>query len=121
MENNELMHYGVLGMKWGTRRAQKRLGKIDKKSKKQNWSNDATSTAKLRTKKMNQMSNAELRQFNERVRLENEYKNLTRSNKSAGEKFISEVLRETAKDTVKSYTTKYAKKGVEWVIENSKK
>lgn len=29
MENNELMHYGVPGMKWGVKRASKKLAKAD--------------------------------------------------------------------------------------------
>lgn len=78
METNkdELYHYGVLGMKWGTRRAQKRLSQIDQKSKKKNWSADATEAAKIKTKKLSQMSNAELNKLNNRKNLERNYKQL---------------------------------------------
>lgn len=114
----ELYHYGVPGMKWGVRRSRRQLSKIDKKARKQNWSDDAIDAAKVRIKKVSQMSNAELRKLNERTRLENEYANLNKRQKSAGEKFASEIMRETAKETAKSYTTKYAKKGVEWLIKN---
>ena len=38
MENNELMHYGVLGMKWGVRRARKASNKASKLFKKKNKS-----------------------------------------------------------------------------------
>ena len=34
MINDELYHYGVPGMKWGVRRSNNALGRIDKKSKK---------------------------------------------------------------------------------------
>ena len=111
MNNNELRHYGVLGMKWGVRRSQKKLAKIDKKAKKEGWSEDAETAARIKTKKLNQMSNAELKKFNERQRLENEYKQLTKSQKSAGQKFASEIGRELAKD----YTKQGIKKGISWV------
>lgn len=116
MNNNELRHYGVLGMKWGVKRSQKQLARIDKKAKKQGWSEDAESVAKIKTKKLNQMSNAELKKFNERKRLENEYKQLTKSQKSAGQKFASEIGRELAKD----YTKQGIKKGISWVTDNVK-
>lgn len=76
---DELYHYGVLGMKWGTRRAQKRLDRIDQKAKKKNWSSDATELAKLETKKVSQMSNAELNKLNTRMNLERNYSQLNPS------------------------------------------
>ena len=109
--DNELYHYGVLGMKWGVRRSQKQLARINKKAKRQNWSEDAVNAAKVRTKSVKQMSNAELRKLNERTRLENEYSNLRKGKPSAGRKFVSEVGRELAKD----YTKQGIKKGVKWV------
>lgn len=34
MDNNELTHYGVLGMKWGVRRTEAQLGRLNKKNEK---------------------------------------------------------------------------------------
>lgn len=71
MENNhELYHYGVLGMKWGVRRAQRKINRIDRKADKKNWSNDQREVAKIKTKKVKQMSNAELQKLNQRNQLE---------------------------------------------------
>ena len=113
MDNNYLQHYGVLGMKWGQRRAQRKLDRIEKKAKKQGWDADATTAARLKTKKVSQMSNAELKKLNERTRLENEYKSLNKRDTSAGKKFVSDIMKETSKEIAKDYTKKYAKKGIE--------
>ena len=72
--SNELYHYGVPGMKWGKRKS--KIEKISSRSKKRGWSDDATETAKIKTKKLNQMSNNELRKINDRKQLERNYKQL---------------------------------------------
>lgn len=120
MENNELTHYGILGMKWGVRRSQAKLARIGKRAKKGGWSEDAESAAKIKTKKVKQMSNAELKKLNERTRLENEYKNLNKRQKMAGEKFVSEVIRESSKELAKEYTKNSMKKGIKFVSELTK-
>lgn len=113
MDNMELKHYGVLGMKWGVRRSQKQLARISKKAKRKGWSEDAETAAKIKTKSLKQMSNADLKKINERTRLESEYKNLRKQQRSAGRKFASEVGKELAKD----YTKNGIKKGVKFASE----
>ena len=73
---NELYHYGVPGMKWGARKADAKVSRISKRSAKRGWSDDATEVAKIRTKKINQMSNAELTKVNNRKNLERNYSQL---------------------------------------------
>lgn len=68
--NRELYHYGVLGMKWGVRRAQRKNNRIDRKADRKNWSADQREVAKIKTKKVKQMSNAELQKLNQRNQLE---------------------------------------------------
>ena len=63
---NELYHYGVLGMRWGVRRRSARQP-----------SADSSNVKNIRKKKVSEMSNKELQDANNRIRLEREYKNLT--------------------------------------------
>lgn len=76
MNEYELYHHGVKGMKWGVRRSEKQLSRIRKKSSKRSWSEDAKTAAEIKTKNPKQMSNAEMRKLNERTRLEREYNQL---------------------------------------------
>ena len=68
--NGELMHYGVPGMRWGVHRAQKRTTGVEKKGAKKGWSDDTIEVAKIKTKRVKQMSNADLKKLNERNQLE---------------------------------------------------
>lgn len=83
---NELYHHGVKGMKWGVRRNRsKSSGSPSKKrDRTEGWSEDAKTAASLRKKKVNQMSNAELRKLNERKQLENQYRQLNPSTVKKG-------------------------------------
>ena len=74
----ELYHYGVKGMKWGVRRAEKRAARAERRAAKKGLSDDARDAAKIRMKKTGQMSNAEMRKLNERDRLEIERRDLAR-------------------------------------------
>lgn len=67
--SDELFHYGVLGMKWGVR--------------KRTRSADSARVKQIRKKKIKEMSNQELKEVNNRLNLENQYKNLKRNPISA--------------------------------------
>ncbi len=64
MNNNELYHYGVPGMRWGVRKSQKRM------------SSDASEASRLKKKKASEMSNDEIQKLNRRIELEKQHKKL---------------------------------------------
>lgn len=74
---DELMHYGVLGMKWGVRRdrSSSRSGGA-KKRRGSKMSEDARDAAKLKKKRVSEMSNAELQRLNTRQQLERNHAQL---------------------------------------------
>lgn len=86
INEEELMHYGVLGMRWGVRRASKRSGG-SKKGKKKKASRQPQQQPKRR------MSNKELQSRVKRMKLEQQYRDLTNDltpkTKSKMEKLIS--------------------------------
>lgn len=86
---NELYHYGVLGMKWGVRRNRKQLSKSVGNNRKRNMSDDAREVSKIKKKSVSEMSNAELRKYNDRIRLEQEYSRLNPSKIKKGLAFVT--------------------------------
>lgn len=94
--DNELYHYGVLGMKWGVRRSRSKRSYISKKKRKKaastkNMSADAKEVARLKKKSVSQMSNAELRKYNERMQLEQQYAKLNPSDIKRGIAIVGTV------------------------------
>ena len=114
MTNEELMHYGVLGMKWGVRRSRPSSGasKTGLKKGKTNDSDDPKKTAKAESKPkkrtVKDLSDDELRQRIARLDLEKRYKDLAKSQvqpDSEGKKFVKEVLTNSGKNIATQLTT----------------
>lgn len=100
--NDELMHYGVLGMKWGVRRDRRGASKTGKRraAKKLTPDQKERQVRKAALKKRRTMSDADLKKRIERMKLEKEFKNLTREDVSPGKKYVGEIMASAGKKTL---------------------
>lgn len=132
MDNNELMHYGVLGMKWGVRKARPTSGKkfasFKKKKVKQLSNKPQASKKKVKQtskkaktsqkKPLNKMTDEELRSAINRLELEKRYRDLSPKQVSKGKKFVNDFMNkaivpavtEASKNLARDYLTKIGKK-----------
>ena len=94
--DDELMHYGVLGMRWGVHRSKNSSSVSPRRRRKQaNISEDAKIAKALKEKKLDEMSNTELRKLNERQNLERNYKQANKSRIAKGMAFITSAAATT--------------------------
>ena len=97
----ELLHYGVLGMKWGVR-----------KDRRVSVSAEGAHARELRKKKASELTNAELKVAAERLRLEKEYNRLTAgpSYKNALTKALTSPMAELGMKSGSTYWAKLLEK-----------
>lgn len=104
-----LQHYGVLGMKWGVR---KKRGSSESSRKKRRREDD-----------LSELTFEELQQKVNRLNLEKRYRDLSKEQKTAGQKFVDsakEVFAQSSKETAKKYVTKGMEAGAEALIRKTR-
>lgn len=114
--NNELYHYGVLGMKWGVRRTPTQLGRTSERTRKRSAEDYHEDYKRAHSKKSAKyMSDAELRSRINRLNMENSYAKLTekRSLISKGKTIAIKAISAAAS----AYVSKYANTGAKIVNE----
>ena len=119
MDNN-LIHYGILGMKWGVRRTPEQLARARGSKKKDNDASDSGAktsekkgsgnTSAPSQKKVSEMSESELRDKIARLELEKRYRDLAKSSvpttpSKKGTEFVKRVLEKSGENIATQLTT----------------
>lgn len=118
---NELYHHGILGQKWGIRRFQNKDGSLTSAGKKRYKAESESSTEtdeerrqriiksgnqKEVLKAANELSNAELKEAIERIKLNEELKNVSFNKFQNGQKKVDSVMH-TVTSTTQAATSIY--------------
>lgn len=96
---NELYHHGIPGMKWGVRRTPEQLGHRQAKTEetknrliRSSGSRNSETLRKARGEDINKLSNQQLRDYNDRLNLEQNYARLTEGHIKQGKDWITKTV-----------------------------
>ena len=92
LQANELMHFGIKGMKWGIRRYQNKDGTYTNAGKKRRGSEDYENAREYEKRGIKNLSNKELQQLVNRQNLEKQYKDLNPSLLKRGQKTAAAIV-----------------------------
>lgn len=120
---NELYHHGIEGQKWGIRRYQNPNGTLteagrrryngerptrqDKKEQKAAIK-EINADRKAIAKTSAYLSDKEVKQYIERLKLEQELRDLTKENTKSGKSYIKDLLKDAGSDAAKKILTNIA-------------
>lgn len=111
MDQNELSHYGVPGMRWGVRRSG--ASSTSSRIKKGPPSEDYKRMQEMKKRGTKSLSTSELRELTGRMQLEKQYKDLSKASVSKGRTFVEDTFKSTGKEIAKETIKNAAKKGIE--------
>ena len=119
-DSDILEHYGIKGMRWGVRRSDAQLERARGKSAES--SDDAKKVSSVARKLSESggdtsvLTNQDLKVYNERLNLEQNFKNLqarqNQKSKSKGREFAENIVLDVAKETIKGLAKSYIQKMV---------
>jgi len=103
MNENVLVHYGILGMRWGVRRTEAQLARARGKNKSSSEEESEDYKKAHSSKSIKSMSDAELRNRLNRLQMEQQYSKLNPTSMSKGKEIANKILK--AGTTVATVTT----------------
>ena len=101
---DELMHYGVLGMKWGVRRSDAQLARA-KQTIKTDAQRQTEAQKRADVRNRGTLSESELRQKVNRLQLEKQLRELTDDELNRGRREVTTLLKDIGKQTITKVAT----------------
>lgn len=92
MAENELYHYGILGMKWGVRRTPEQLARA-RGQRASSADSKVKEERKTALKNRRSLSTEDIQKRVERLKLEKQFKDLTNEDIAPGRKMASDILK----------------------------